>query len=511
MATQLTGSPQEIEIGEGYRVRAPGVQGTAELRRPRSAADRSRARASEDGTDALDAALANTNVTEVRQVELQLRPTPAAGATRSLRSADGQEMLQLLVPDLGPETGQVVLACDETGVLTWHLPVDERQHTQTPSKRGADQVKRFLIPATQPHPADADKAAKRSLLGVIGKKLLKVLVYPVLDPVVGKISEVFAERWEGKKRPYGLRDFAPDNFRDTVGPEISGDDWQRIASGRALLFIHGTFSTAHSAFSQIPDSAFAELHQRYGGRVLAFNHHSLSHDPRRNVEWLLTKLPDGKSLEIDIVCHSRGGLVARTLAQHPSRFGLDTSRVRVRRVVFVGVPNNGTLLAHPDHMVKMLDRLTTALNLFPTGVVTETLEAIITVVKVIGHGALGGLDGLAAMRPGGAFLNQLNAGQEDGVGYYAVGADYEPVDEGLKALLTGKIADTVMDRVFQKVPNDLVVPTPGVYGANGCTAFPIEDMRCLKVPVDAGIIHTTLFGYPPVMNRLVEWLAADGR
>jgi hypothetical protein len=180
-------------------------------------------------------------------------------------------------------------------------------------------------------------------------------------------------------------------------------------------------------------------------------------------------------------------------------------------VVFVGVPNNGTLLAHPDHMVKMLDRLTTALNLFPTGVVTETLEAIITVVKVIGHGALGGLDGLAAMRPGGAFLNQLNAGQEDGVGYYAVGADYEPVDEGLKALLTGKIADTVMDRVFQKVPNDLVVPTPGVYGANGCTAFPIEDMRCLKVPIDAGIIHTTLFGYPPVMNRLVEWLAADGR
>lgn len=506
MASQLTGSPQTISLGEGYQIRAPGVRGTADLRRPRAAADRVRARTSDDGTAALDAALANTNVTEVRQIELLLQPRSAPEATRSLRSVDGEEMLELQVPDLGPETGQLVLACDETGVLTWHLPVDEQQHIQTPEMRGSGQVKRFLIPATQPPPAGADESAKRSLLGVIGKKLLKVLVYPVLDPVVGKISEVFAERWEEKKRPYGLRDFAPDNFRDASQQEIAGDDWQRLESGRALLFIHGTFSTAHSAFSQIPDATFAELHQRYGGRVFAFNHYSLSHDPRRNIEWLLAQVPAGRSLEVDIVCHSRGGLVARTLAQKPSAFGLDTSRVKVRRVVFFGVPNNGTLLAQPDHMVQMLDRLTTALNLFPTGVVTELLEAILTVVKVIGHGALGGLDGLAAMRPGGVFLNALNASQEDGRNYYAVAADYEPVDEGLKALLTGSVKDAVMDRIFEQVPNDLVVPEPGVYGANGSPAFPIADTRYLQVPVDAGVIHTTLFAYPPAIDKLRDWL-----
>ncbi|MGV8991223.1 MAG: esterase/lipase family protein [Thiobacillus sp.] len=506
MAKQLTGSPQPIALGEGYQIRAPGVLGTAELRRPRPAEDRGRARVAEDGTRALDAALALANVTEVRQIDLSLKPPPAAAPARALRSVDGQDMLELQVPDLGPETGQLVLACDETGVLTWHLPVDEQQHIQTPATRGAGNVKRFLIPATRPRPVEAEATAKRSLIGVIGKKLLKVLVYPVLDPVIGKISEVFAEHWEEKNRPYGLRDFSPGNFRDPSGPAIARDDWARLAGARALLFIHGTFSTAHSAFSQITDAGFAELHRRYGGRVFAFNHFSLSHDPRRNIEWLLAQMPAGQSLEVDVVCHSRGGLVARTLAQRPSAFGLDTSTVKVRRVVFVGVPNNGTPLTHPDHMVQMLDRYTTALNLFPTGVVTETLEAILTVVKVVGHGALKGLGGLAAMRPDGSFMNTLNAGQEGGASYYAIAADFEPVDQGLKALLTGKVADAVLDRVFEAVPNDLVVPEPGVYGLNGSPAFPIEESRCLQVPDDAGIIHTTLFSYPPVMDRLRDWL-----
>ena len=100
--------------------------------------------------------------------------------------------------------------------------------------------------------------------------------------------------------------------------------------------------------------------------MFAFDHFTLSHDPRRNIEWLVDQLPP-QPLELDVVCHSRGGLVARALAEHPVAFGFDVSRVKVRRTVFVGVPNNGTALADPDHIVKMLDRLTTALNLFPTG------------------------------------------------------------------------------------------------------------------------------------------------
>lgn len=508
MLATLTGSPQPISIGEGYAVRAPGVRGVADLQRPRSDSDRARARVAEDGTAALDEALAATNVTEVRQIELRLAPpAPGGDAGRALRSTDGQEMLEVQVPDLGPEAGQLVLACDETGVLTWHLPIDDDQRVQTPGTRGAGGVKRFLIAATRPSPAPPEAAAGRSILGVVGRKLLKVLVYPITDPILGPISEHFARLWESKYRPYGVRDFSPANFRAPGLATLDASDWDRLASGRALLFIHGTFSTAHGAFNQIPDATFATLHQRYGGRVFAFNHFTLSHDPRQNVELLLEHVPPGRSLNIDIVSHSRGGLVARTLGERPSSFGLDTSVISVNRIVFVGVPNHGTVLAHPDHMVKMIDRLTTALNLFPTGAITETLEALITAVKVIGHGVLKGLPGLASMHPDGDFLTRLNQGSPQGLEYHAIAADFEPNDEGLAALISGSVKDAVLDRVFEAVANDLVVPEAGVYGANGSSAFPIEDGRVLKIPASAGVVHTTLFGYKAAADKIAAWLS----
>jgi pimeloyl-ACP methyl ester carboxylesterase len=503
---ELTGSSQAISLGQGYALRSPGIRGTAELLFPRSAADRSRSRVPEDGTPALDAALAATNVTEVRIIDMHLAPTSPIDAMRALRGVDGEEALELEVPDLGPETGQVVLSCDETGVLRWHFPVDERLRVRSPTTRGAGGVKRFRIPAAQPRPAPASDTARRSLLGVMGRKLLKILIYPVTDPVIGAIGEFFTERWEEKYRPYGLRSFAPEERRiPDVGALIPAD-WDRLCAGRALLFIHGTLSTAHAAFAQIPDSTFTTLYERYGGRVFAFNHFTLSHNPWRNVEWLLNHFPQGRSFEVDIVCHSRGGLVARTFAERPSVFGLDASNISVRRIVFVAVPNHGTALAHADHMVKMVDRFTTSLNLFPSGPVSETLEAVITVVKVIGHGALKGLDGLAAMRPNGEFLRTLNQGGQACEAYRAVAGDYEPTDEGLRTLLTGA-ANAVVDRVFEQVPNDIVVPEPGVYEANGCMTFPIPDTRVLKVPSNAGVIHTTMFGYPPVSAKLAEWLA----
>lgn len=507
----LTGSPQPVSLGPGYTLRAPGIQGTAELRIPRPPGARALGRAPEDGTEALDKALHSTHVTEVRQVDLELTNPPpgVAAAARSLRSPDGlQEALELSVPDPGVGIGQVVLACDESGVLTWHFPVQDQGPTAPVASRGGTGAQnRFLIPATRLPPAFAANAPNRSIIGVLGRKLLKVLVYPLLDPVVGAISEHFAHDWETQNRPYGLRDLSPDNFRTADVEPLGAADWQRLGAKPALLFVHGTFSTAHASFGSLSDEAFKGLYDRYEGRMFAFNHPTLSQDPKSNIGWLLETLPQDARLEVDIICHSRGGLVARTLTERPSAFGLDTARIQVRRVVFVAVPNSGTLLADPDHMVKMIDRLTTALNLFPTGPVTETLEALITAVKVIGHGALKGLAGLACMHPTGDFLKALNHGEPTGAEYYAIAADYEPTDSGLKALLAGTVADAVLDRVFDDVPNDLVVPEPGVFGENGCKTFPISNLsRMLKIPPTAGVIHTTMFSSDIVRSKLLEWL-----
>lgn len=503
--TQLTGSSQPVSLGESsYAIRAPGILGQVQLNHPRSAADRARSRSPHDGSAELEEAFAAASITEIRQVEMYLQPT-APSKTAPLRGVAGEDEIELQVPDLGPETGQLVLAC-ESGVLTWHFPVDDEHAVQSPASRGAGGVKRFRIPATPMPSAPAADGTKRSLLGVVGCKLLKVLVYPIADMLVGKGAEFFAARWEESRRPYGLRSFTPYNRRMAGAGALVAADWQRLAAGRALLFVHGTFSTAHAAFDQIPDEVFAQLYQRYDGRVFAFDHHSLSEDPRDNVDWLLKQIPAGVSLDLDIICHSRGGLVARILAERPSAFGSASENLVVRRIVLAAVPNQGTPLANPDHMVTMVDRLTTVLNLFPTGPVAETLEALITVVKVIGHGMLNGLSGLAAMRPSGDLLSTLNQGASVRGDYYAIAADFEPAGDSTKLLVAGKVADHVVDRVFLGAANDLVVPELGVYDGNGSGSFPIPQERLLRIPASAGVIHTTVFGYPQTGDKLLHWL-----
>jgi hypothetical protein len=158
-------------------------------------------------------------------------------------------------------------------------------------------------------------------------------------------------------------------------------------------------------------------------------------------------------------------------------------------------------------MTKMIDRLTTALNLFPSGLVAETLEALITAIKIVGHSGLKSLKGLSSMLPEGDFLRGLNQWSSTAAEYFAIAADYAPSDEGLKALVAGKIADAVSDRVFGNIANDLVVPEPGVYGANGSSRFPIDDSRVFKVPRSAAIMHTTIFGYAPAVDKITQWLA----
>jgi hypothetical protein len=373
--------------------------------------------------------------------------------------------------------------------------------------RGAGGATRFRIPGTLiPAPAGAPEASQRSLLGAVTRRVLKVLVYPLTDPVFGALGDAIASRWEQAKRPYRLRAFTPAAF-DAAGaaPLASADVAAMAAAGPVLLFVHGTFSTSHGAFAGLPRAVMAQLHERYGGRVMAFDHPTLSEDPPSNVRWLLSRLP-AQPIELDIVCHSRGGLVSRLLSEQPAHFGLDAAHVKVRRIVLAGVPNGGTLLADPDHMVHMIDRLTTVLAMIPDGGAAEFLEALVTAVKVIGRGALKGLDGLACMRPAGDFLSVLNAPGGAAAEYFSVASDYEPADRGLRGLVAG-VADNVADQVFGNAANDLVVPMAGVHELDGHAGFPVDAARRLQFGRELGVAHTGLFAQPMLSRSLVEWLS----
>ena len=506
MAT-LDGSARPVSLGPGYTLRAPGFKGTADMRSGGFATTRSAMRGLDDGLDALDEALRNTNVTEVRQIDLALQPVAGAQGVqggRGARGATAEAEIELEVPDAGPDDGQLVLSIDDNGAMRWHLPEPGDTGAAT---RGGGGGKRFRIPASVAAPStDATDGAKgRGVLGAIGRRILKVLVYPLTDPIVGPVADFFARRWEEKHRPHRIRDFTPANYKTVQSNMLTPGDVQKLAAGKPLLlFVHGTFSTAHGGFGGLPIETMTELHRRYEGRVIAFDHPTLSADPAANIAWLRAHLP-ASPLQIDIVCHSRGGLVSRVLAEAPGAFGANDGNITVRRVVLGAVPNSGTLLTDPDHMVNMIDRLTTALSLLPSGPVSEILEALITLLKVIGHGGLKGLDGLASMNPTGKFLSTLNgAGGQPGE-YFAIAANYEPTDRGLRALVSGA-ADGVADQVFGNAGNDLVVPTDGVFAKNGNARFPVPTDRLLRFDAADGVMHTSVFEQPRSAQRLLQWL-----
>jgi hypothetical protein len=176
-------------------------------------------------------------------------------------------------------------------------------------------------------------------------------------------------------------------------------------------------------------------------------------------------------------------------------------KVRVGSVVFVGAPNAGTRLADEAFIGEYLDTVTNLLNLVPTNGVTDALGFVLTGVKLVATGLWSGLKGLHSMQPDGEFGTWLNTGERAReTRYFALASNYTPTHAGLMQLATDKLAD----KVFKGARNDLVVPTDGVYSANGSGYFPIAG----EVVFDAtdGVSHTGFFEYPKTTERITSWL-----
>jgi hypothetical protein len=506
MAT-LNGTSNPVDLGNGVKLAAPGLTGTAEIQAGRQ--PHTRGGGSEQATEAVDTALEQAGFQEISSIVLDVQQTATSGSTLPTRTMGGEEGMTLEVPDLGDTVGQIVMAIDN-GVVTWNFPQDQQGQIEIPAHRGAGGQKRFVIRSAVPAIDHSANLQQRGLFGAIGKKVLKLLVYPVTDAILGPVGEYFAGKWEQKNRPHNIRRFTVADYRQPLADPLSDAEWQHLATGRSLLFVHGTFGTAHGGFGKLPEAVLSELHAAYENRVFAFDHKTLSVSPEHNASWfgemIRTKLAASASLDVDIICHSRGGLVSRVMAGELATPGLE--KLSIGNVIFVATPNQGTVLADPDHVVNFLDRFTSALDLAPPGpvsVVTDILEAILTVVKVIGHAGLSGLDGLASMDPGGTFINRLNSAGPATARYFGMSSNYEP-PENLAAFTMMKLGDGLVDRVFQSGLNDLVVPTEGVNLGNTNADFPIPDERSLRFTAGQAIWHSDFFGHPTTQQKIKDWL-----
>jgi pimeloyl-ACP methyl ester carboxylesterase len=485
----LTGSTTPVHLAPGVTIVAPGLVGTAEL--GTDALLGSRAGEPERATLALAQALSNTDMVGTHTIEIDAQPAPIPPPD-DLRAPDGRAGLLVEVPYLGADQGQVLLLSDEHGVLSWHFPASVTDD----GVRGGGGATRFVVPreiAVTPPAGAQESAQQRGLITMIGRKILSVFAFRLLDAAVGTVARLLAEKYE-QRRPSGVRDFTPDAYNQPRADKLKPEQWRRLAQGRALVFLHGTFSSSHSGFAGLDAETLAALHGAYDGRVFAFGHPTMSVDPNRNVAALLEEVPPGTLLDVDIIAHSRGGLVARSLA------AATDAPMRVGTVVYVGTPNAGTNLVDADHMTDLVDRYTSLLNLIPPGpwtAVTDILEAILTVVKIIGHGAVRGLPGLQAMLPDGPFLANL-ATVSAPPRSFTVEADFEPT--GSLASLV-RLSDAVLDRAFGAAANDLVVPTDGIAPV-GVPA----DRRCV---FDGGdhVWHCGYFSQTRTRNCLISWLS----
>ncbi|HYF63930.1 MAG TPA: hypothetical protein VD886_14005, partial [Herpetosiphonaceae bacterium] len=255
----------------------------------------------------------------------------------------------------------------------------------------------------------------------------------------------------------------------------------------------------------LPPATLDRLRQRYGDRVFAFNHPSVHQTPPENIARLLGELPN--NMELDIVTHSRGGLVGRELirqlADQPGR------QVRVGKAVLVASPNRGTPLANGDHWIEMLDRYTNLIAQAPDTVATLILEGVLTLVKIIGHAALEALPGLHAMLPDGEYLRGLNASPPSTTRYHALVADYQPNDPGWLNRFCKRVQDKLIDGLFEEA-NDGVVPTSGGYGVTRDGSgwqIPPEQRRAFATA--DGVSHSTFFAHPTVNEALLRWLTSD--
>jgi hypothetical protein len=456
-----------VSIGN-VDVSAVGLGGIVDVLYPGNPETRS----IEDATAMLLNGFKEANITEQLTVAIsdsQEYPVDLRGMQQRRSGGPTEQGITVSLPDPGSDFGQIILSCDEDGVLRWHIANEIASNDKS---RGGGR-RTYTIPARVPKES---AEGSRGLIAAVGKKLLKVLIFELMDKTCGAIGDYFVSRYEQRHAPHRLRSFTANNYRSREVDDLLPEDLLPLTEGRALLFIHGTASRAHKAFAMLPDGFVRKLISQYDGRVFAFDHPTLSVTPTDNVNWLagqINTLPGGKTLDIDIIAHSRGGLVGRLMCERPAGTNFNLGRLNVHNLTMVATPNAGTPLADCKHLDTFLNTMTNLLEFIPSNPATDTLNVILALVKQAAVGAMGGLDGLTAMDPQGSFLRtQLNRPSQVSTVYHAIGADFEPAPNSP----LGRFArDYLTDLVFLGQPNDLVVPTDGVFAQNGATPFPIQD------------------------------------
>ncbi|MBI1765753.1 MAG: hypothetical protein HYR56_30480 [Acidobacteria bacterium] len=481
---------------------------------------------------------------------------PSAGESDPLLAALEQQEMRLfdqfdLTPSAAPKTRaattgraafdvplaaneDAVLLLEQDGMYTWQFPDAQAAPRARGGQRGPAPARQATFSIDLPGPA-APAAPTR---GTAKRGIVSNFVWGTVKGYVLKFAARIAV---GNAIKYLER-----NVRTGL-VNLAGDDpqqWPLVSDlatlklpadrpARLLLFIHGTFSSTIGGFGALAATPWGQKFLA-GARanydaVIGFDHQTLSEDPLANATELLKQLQGYAwpfNPQIDIITHSRGGLVTRSLIEH--LLPLSPWKPQLGRVIFVAATNGGTLLAEPANWKTLVDLYTNLvvgacklLKLLPQVnvaalVLSEAVQSLGAFVKYAATHTISdsAAPGLAAMEPAGAFVTKLNETQPgqptiQQSNYFAITAQFKAQLDGdhqpselpkrlLQMLGTGFMSE------LMKEANDLVVNTASMIAIDPQAGKFIKDS--LDFSANPQVYHTNYFVQPRVTDVLARWL-----
>lgn len=293
-----------------------------------------------------------------------------------------------------------------------------------------------------------------------------------------------------------------------------------------LLVLHGTGLRTRRGTAGFSARDFEALQQKYGARIIAFEHRAVRHGLEKNARALVEQLASlGVGLRLHVLGLSRGGLLARMLVEgwvsfHP--------KICIEKLIFLSTPNEGSLSARWDRSCS------TDMKVWRKDVrrllQSQQSEAEFSVyaepyalARHETHGmrlrAWPLLNGTGDQLPGSRWLKRLNgfsgpppnAIKAIECKYYALASVFS-FDHGAPNRphpVSGSWQE-VIESVFSSTPNDLVVPTAGVYqphqGPDACGRFPIPAERLMVLRPACNATHIGMLWHPRVSGQIVSWL-----
>jgi pimeloyl-ACP methyl ester carboxylesterase len=424
------------------------------------------------------------------------RDASAAGSRRRKRGFNPDD--QASVPKLS-------LVPDEAGVLRW---------VYQPAVRG-------------PSSRRARRAARRQ---ADGKAVYEV---DILDTPPNQILKKIEQLDEILTPKRGLRRI--------VGGQLSQEicDGVDDEGGPTLLLVHGTFSKSDMFMAELggieEGKALLAAAERKYKRVLVFDHPTLSVSPWINALDLERALANVAG-EIDVVCHSQGGLVVA--------WWLRTGRRNVKNVVFVGAPLQGTSLASPASLRSFLDycaNIATAIKV-GAGVASPFLpflaaaQGLSAIVAGVLHAAASTplADAAVVIVPGLASQSRVGNNAEidrltrdkwpSPAACHAVMSNFEPSEGDAFWQVwkyfhrpKDKLLNWAADTLFNSEPNDLVVNTQcmdRLYRATNGGGSSLADMVKIEsvcnFHTSHEVHHTNYFRQPKTVQFLGQTLNLFG-